>query len=382
MDYGTQAVYDSKAPRIARRLAQDIAGGRFPQSSMLPPERELARSYGISRMTMRKVLSMLAERGDLVKVPQRGVMVAAGAAPIVSQTPTATALSRNGRSTIAAVWAAEPDVHLVDIREGVKRYAAENDLAFQMFLSSQGHDQALRVLDEIRDHPVDGVLVLPYASDDYVQALDRLVEHGFPVVCIDRQVSAGRASSVEVDNAAGVYQATRYLIEKHHRPVHFLSTALEHEVQQNRHLGYCRAMADAGFGGLVRSHSIIRDIRESDPTFWPMDRKPTVAAPLAEALLQSAGPPMSVICLNDYIAAGLYEAVAARGLSVGRDLAVVGFDDLPLARFLRPALTTIRQPRQQIGYEGAKLLHQLIAGRLKPPVNIHLPVEFIVRDSA
>ncbi|NLX06484.1 MAG: GntR family transcriptional regulator, partial [Phycisphaerae bacterium] len=144
MDYGTQAVYDSKAPRIARRLAQDIAGGRFPQSSMLPPERELARSYGISRMTMRKVLSMLAERGDLVKVPQRGVMVAAGAAPIVSQTPTATALSRNGRSTIAAVWAAEPDVHLVDIREGVKRYAAENDLAFQMFLSSQGHDQALR----------------------------------------------------------------------------------------------------------------------------------------------------------------------------------------------------------------------------------------------
>jgi LacI family transcriptional regulator len=82
------------------------------------------------------------------------------------------------------------------------------------------------------------------------------------------------------------------------------------------------------------------------------------------------------------MARGVYQAAERRGLVIGRDIMVAGFDDIPMAKFLKPALTTLRQPRIKIGYEAAKLLHQIISKKISKPVHIHLPVELITRESA
>jgi LacI family transcriptional regulator len=113
-----------------------------------------------------------------------------------------------------------------------------------------------------------------------------------------------------------------------------------------------------------------------------MDKKVHASDLVAERLLAQAQLPVSVMCFNDYTAWGVYHAAEKRGLVIGRDVTVIGFDDIPLAKLLKPSMTTIRQPRNQVGYEAAKLLHQMILGKISKPVHLHLPVEFILRDSA
>lgn len=382
MNSQAATVYNSKALRVAERFEQDIRSGQYREGLLLPSEGDLAQNYGVSRMTMRKVLAILADRHEVVKVPQKGAMIPPRNGQDEPDQPSAATVGPQTQTAIGAVFAAEPDAHLVGIREGIKRYAAEHGLHFQMFLNTHGHEQALHVLRHVEDYPVQGLLVLPYAHGAYLDALRRLSDAGFPIVCLDRVVGELPISSVQVDNAAGVYQATSYLIEKYHRPAYYLCTAIEHKTHRDRYQGYGRAMVDAGFGELVERYTFNSQVSDGDPDFWPNDRKLAPVAEVAERLLAENPPPLSVFCLNDYLAAGLYKAAEQRGLRVGTDLNVVGFDDIPLAKFLKPALTTTRQPRQQIGYDAAKLLHQLVCRNITPPVHIHLPVELVVRESA
>jgi DNA-binding LacI/PurR family transcriptional regulator len=92
--------------------------------------------------------------------------------------------------------------------------------------------------------------------------------------------------------------------------------------------------------------------------------------------------PASVVCMNDYVAQGVYETAAMRHLKIGEDIKIVGFGDYPLARFLNPKLTTMRSAMSRMGYDAAGLLDQTIQKKFEKPVQIYLPVEMVVRESA
>jgi DNA-binding LacI/PurR family transcriptional regulator len=379
-------IYRSKSVRVADTLADDIQQGRFQAGMLLPTENELAGIYRVSGMTMRKALGILANRGVVVRLPQKGTLVPSRelSSPPPIEPSTASETSATSGMTISAVWAAEPDAHLVGISEGVKKYAREAGLHVQMILSPDGHERALDYLQHVENYSVQGVLTLPYGSEKYIQTLDRLKQQSFPLVCVDRQVGGREKeiSSVEADNAAGEYWAVQYLIEKYRQPVFFFSCLTEHSTIQERYLGYRRAMSDAGFEKFIDGNSFFFDVSDSDPTYWPMEKKPQSAYAGAETFLSGMQFPACVVCVNDYAARGLYEVAEKRGLQIGRDLFVIGFDDHSVAKFLKPTMTTIRQPSLQIGYDATKLLHQIILGKVKSPVNIHLPVELVMRETA
>ncbi len=371
--------YHSKAHRLAGKLKADIKQGRFVSGVILPTEVELAKAYAVSRMTIRKTLAMLEDNGEIQRLPQGGAVVKAtqdGGAHTTRRQAT------NEKVSIAGVWAAEPSDLLNGIREGIKQYAEEAGLDVQIFLSSKGHEEALEVLNHIDHYGVDGVIVWPYANEAYASSLERLVKRDFPIVCVDRLIGNVWPSSVEVDNAAGIYQATHYLIEKYHRPAYIIRLPLEHKTNQDRYAGYCHAMMEAGFGSLIESYTIPMEVSDSDPTYWPMGKNWLPGFQAAERFLDRVEFPVSIICMNDMAAQGLYEAVKKRDLVIGKDIAATGFDDMLLARLLKPSLTTMRQPKERIGYEAGRLVHRLIRREVKPPVHIHLSVELIVRESA
>ena len=91
--------------------------------------------------------------------------------------------------------------------------------------------------------------------------------------------------------------------------------------------------------------------------------------------------PASVFCAGDYIAHRLYLAAREAGLQIGRDLAVIGFDDLPFARRLSPPLSTIRVDTRRLGYLAAQLLHRSATEGFTSPVHLKVPAEFIERES-
>lgn len=369
-------VYNSKAGRVADQLADDVRLGKFDSGILLPADAVLARRYKVTRETMRKSLALFSRKQPVVKLPQGGCMIRenkADGGEKISQR----------KLSLAVVWATVPSGHQMEICQGIETYIREHpDLHLKIFLPTQGHQEAIRLLNSAAESPWDGVIVYPYADEQYTAAIRTLVEKNFPVVCVDRRVDPDGASSVEVYNTSGMFRATAYLIEKYHRPVYVLAGKLEQSTQLDRYDGYRQAMGDAGYDHLIASHTFECDISENDPQYWPVEKKWLPGLILAEKFLDHVSLPASVVCTHDYNAKGLYEAAAKRGLVIGKDLAVVSFDDLPMARLMTPPLTTVRQPRTQLGYESAALLHRLILGAEKAPQHIYLPVELIVRDSA
>jgi GntR family transcriptional regulator, arabinose operon transcriptional repressor len=379
----TSTQYQSKAVRLVEDFADDIRKGKYPIDASLPAENKLAESYGVSRSTIRRMISLLTDKGDLFREPHKGVWInPEGKASFKMSANKYGQYAKTQVYSIAVVWAAVPDALAVGISEGIKKYAKEHNLAFQMFVSEEGHEKVLDIFEHIEDYGIDGIIVLPYESEEYRQGLKKLNDKNFPIICVDRSISGVEVSSIEVDNAYGMYSATNNLIMKYQRPVYFFGPETNNRPQKLRYDGYCRAMVDAGFDELIEEYSINYEAVDINPEYWPVEKKWKKPFNAALEFLRKVTFPISIVCLNDYVARGIYEAASRLDLKIGNDIKIIGFDDLPMARCMNPALSSVLQPRMRIGYEAAGLLHKVLSGRIKKPMNVSLPVELIERKSS
>jgi DNA-binding LacI/PurR family transcriptional regulator len=353
--------------QIRRRLRQSIESQSVKVGQRLPTISALVKELKVDARTVRSALNHLEKDGLISRVPHKGAVVTRSVTP---------------KSAIAAVWSTQSDFRIIKMQEGIRQYAQLNNLDFRIFLSPHGHEQTLTLLDNIEKCNVDGVIVLPFENEDYAAVLKKLIQSNFPLVCV-RAIGGLPINSVETDSFSSGYQATHYLIDKYHAPVHYLSCPLDEDPARDRYAGYAKAMADAGYSqSAIETYSHFQDIRLDDPEYWPLDKNWLPGFSGAEKLFSRIELPAGIVCANDYMAKGVYEAAAKHHLVIGRDLRVVGIDDLPLAKLLNPPLTTINSPKEEIGYEAAKLLHGLIRDKNQPLMHIHLPVELIIRESA
>lgn len=170
---------------------------------------------------------------------------------------------------------------------------------------------------------------------------------------------------VDVDGAAGILAAVHHLVAAGHRRIAFVGSGEMPAYASERLSGYREGMADSGLA--------------PDPTLeLPLG---TSGADALRDLLALPSPPTAFIAADDLTAIRLLETAQALGHVVGPDgLAIVGFDDIPLASFVRPALTTIRQPIEDVAHEIIRLLLARMAGQ--PPEGVLLEPELVVRSSA
>jgi LacI family transcriptional regulator len=173
-----------------------------------------------------------------------------------------------------------------------------------------------------------------------------------------------------------------YMIEKYHRPAHYLTTDQGLREAPERYAGYRDAMKDAGFGSLVEEYTCRREVLAGDNIYIGAEKTPRHHFQAAGRFLDQIQYPASVLCEADTGVPDIYENAASRGKVVGKDLFVASFGALPLAKFLKPSLTTIRPDLEELGIEAGRLLHRLIKKEVQPPVYIHLPVELVIRESA
>ncbi|MEO8265665.1 MAG: LacI family DNA-binding transcriptional regulator [Ilumatobacteraceae bacterium] len=232
-----------------------------------------------------------------------------------------------------------------------------------------------------RDVPMDGALV--YSCNTQSDAVEWLKRRKLPLVFVDQATVPGFAS-VNIDDRSGAHAAAQHLVDLGHRRVDIIianlagparivhdpiATTTNHVVKQ-RLLGWLAALNAAGI-----EPTVVQEAYESDG--------PSNEA--AELLLDQAEPPTAILCFSDVIAYGVVHAAQARGLTVPDDLSVVGFDDNPLAKRMRPALTTVRQDVAAKGHAAAAALTAAIergrAGTAARVRHVLLPTELIVRDS-
>ena len=194
----------------------------------------------------------------------------------------------------------------------------------------------------------------------------KLVESEIPLIAVDLDIGGPRASYVASDNVGGARLAVRHLHKLGHRRIATIAGPPDSKPGADRLLGF---RAEVQALGLESRHEY-----EQVGDFYAESGEAAM-----RALLELAEPPTAVFAAADLMAVGAINTAHAAGLSVPGDLAVVGFDDIQLAPFLNPPLTTIRQDKLGLGLAAARaLVEQIESPEITPPV-LTVPVELVVR---
>jgi LacI family transcriptional regulator len=191
---------------------------------------------------------------------------------------------------------------------------------------------------------------------------------GVPVVAIDPHAGSADLPSVESDNLAGGLLASRHLIELGHRRIAFMAGRPDLESSRLREAGFRQALSETGI--------------EVDPSLVRRsDYRRDAAHQPAIELLSRPDRPTAVFARNDLSAIGTMEAAQEMGLDLPGDVSVIGFDDIPEAARTTPALSTVRQPIQQMGSAAVELLIALMDGRIPETTHVPLPTSLVIRGT-
>jgi DNA-binding LacI/PurR family transcriptional regulator len=228
------------------------------------------------------------------------------------------------------------------------------------------------LLRPVLESRVDGVLLFlsgPPEQRRWYPA--RAAELGVPTVVLE-EASPGdvRQMSVTADNRHGARQLADHLIAAGHTRIAFIAARQPWPMVEQRHRGYCDALAAAG---LDRDPGL-----ELFEGIWDA----ADAGGMVDRLLDLPRPPTAVMGGNDLLAIGVMRQARARGLRVPDDLAVTGFNDFSFAEFVEPPLTTVHVPGYEIGTTAARLLIDHLDGQPVDRTQVTLPVELRVRGSA
>jgi LacI family transcriptional regulator len=195
-----------------------------------------------------------------------------------------------------------------------------------------------------------------------------LRQRNFPYVLIDHQGTNEQDHAVGATNWQGAYNATEYLIKLGHQQIGFITGSMD--------LGCARDRL-AGYQAALRAHHLPFD---SKLVYEGNFAQPDGYAG-ANRLLENQVRPTAIFASNDVMAMSAMEAVREHGLRVPEDVSVLGFDDIPQADHVHPALTTVRQPLEKMGRVATQMLLDLLNDPQKDVSRVELPTELIVRDS-
>lgn len=203
--------------------------------------------------------------------------------------------------------------------------------------------------DHLRDllaRRVDGLICISASMG--AAEIGPVIEGGTPVVMFERQMSDVGLDAVGIDNELGAYEATRHLLELGHRRIAAIRGMAISTVSDERLRGYHRAHEEAG-------------VAVDDALRYRGDFLPQTGYEATEQFLTLPEPPTAILAFNDLMALGVLHRLTKSSLRVPQDVAVAGFDDIPLSQYMSPGLTTVRQPLMEMGQRAVELLLQRIA---------------------
>lgn len=324
---------------------------------------DVAEIAGVSKMSVSRAIN--GQPGLSEKTRQRilAVIEEIGYVPTIG--PKARPV---GSKLVALLVAGITTTYMGEIIRGVSN-AAER-LNYGLMLYSQGEERNIHrtsyYLSLLGSNQVDGVLlVVPH---DYEAIINDLKQHELPYVIIDHHSKTGNEPSVTATNRKGVLDAMRHLLALGHRRIGFITGRMEITCAHDRLQGYRDGLAEVG---LPFDPELVREGDFHQPSGFQS----------TQALLQLADPPTAIIASNDVMAFGAMDAIKAAGLVVGRDVSLIGFDDILMASQTYPPLTTVRQPLAAMGETAMEMLVTLFHGKPVLSPRRELGTELIVRGS-
>jgi DNA-binding LacI/PurR family transcriptional regulator len=327
-----------------RASIKDIA--RIASVSHSTVSRALRGSPLVNHETAEKIRQIAAEHGFRVSAVARSL---------------ATSRTR----TIGVVVTSIADPFVAEVVDGIEAEATAGNYSVFLATCHADPEREMNVVYSFEERRVDGIVV----TASRVGALYRpmLERMEIPIVLLNNQHPSQYAHCVTIENLEASRQAVRHLVDLGHRRIAYIGDRFGYSSDSERFSGYRSALDEA-------------DIPFQPDLVVHGDGKLEGGTAAMEKLLAAPELPTAVFCYNDMTAIGALKALRSRGLQVPADISLVGFDDLPLAQYMEPPLTTVRQPKYEMGRLAAQVLLTLLEGS-EAEQNIQVRGELVVRHS-
>jgi LacI family transcriptional regulator len=249
---------------------------------------------------------------------------------------------------------------------GIGNKAAQHGFDLLVLTRPPGESEMDSYRSKVRSRLVDGFIIVRTRLND--PRIEFLLEVGFPFVSFGRVDGMQDFPLVDEDGERGMRALVEYLLSLKHRRVSVITPPMNLNFANYRLRGIGSKLNEAGLD-LDDSLVVNGDLTQRS------------GYELASALLSLPEPPTAIIACNDLMAFGAMSAAHERGLVVGRDISITGFDNIPMAEHSHPPLTTLHQPIYQIGEMLCDMLTKVIRGEPVDEMNIILQPELVIRHS-
>jgi LacI family repressor for deo operon, udp, cdd, tsx, nupC, and nupG len=307
--------------------------------------KDIAKAAEVSHSTVSRALSDSALVNPETKARIQRLAQEMGYSPDAQ----ARSLVMGRTQAIGVVVTTLTDPFIAEVVEAIESTAVDHGYTVILASSKAEPDREIAAVEVLRSKRVDGVIVTSSRVGAlYQNLLDQL---GVPVVLLNSHStqSGPYTFSIAVNNRHGAHLATDHLIQLGHRRIAYITGPAAHSDDMERLAGYRQALTEAGYA--PDPHLVVAGTGRVGGGERALPR-----------LLSLEQPPSAVFCYNDMTAIGLLHAARQAGLSVPHDMAVVGFDDIPLALYVYPPLTTIAQPKIEMGKQAMEMVLALMPG--------------------
>ncbi|MGR3806369.1 substrate-binding domain-containing protein [Pasteurella testudinis] len=304
--------------------------------------KDIARLAQVSTSTVSHVINNSRFVSDEIRDKVMGVVRE------LNYTPSALARSLKVKetNTIGMLVTASSNPFFAEVLRSVERYC--NRHHYNLILSyTDGDSQRLQAnLETLIRKQVDGLLLM--CAESHWQLNDDISQRlHLPMVMLDWWPTALNADKVHENSEYGGYLATKTLIDAGHREIAIITGSFKKSLASNRLKGYQTALSEAGIA--LRDEWIIESHFDVEGGIESMQQ-----------LLQLNPRPSAVFASSDTIAIGAYQAAWRAGLAVGKDISIIGYDNIELAQYLSPPLTTIHQSKNNLAKQAVEMLLQRI----------------------
>lgn len=224
-----------------------------------------------------------------------------------------------------------------------------------------------RLLSTMLEHRVGGLILCP-VSNSSLESIKRIEGLDIPLVTAVRELADIEADYVGIDYVTGAELAVDHLISKGHRRIAFLGGTSGSSAWKARKQGYANGLKKAGLPideSLIMESALTRDAGQQ----------------ALRQLLSQPDPPTAIFCFNDLVAFGVMQGLKEMGITIGKEMAVVGFDNVPEASLHQPALTTVSSYPRLIGTLAAQLLNERIKDPSREKQRIIIKPELVIRET-
>ncbi len=328
----------------------------------MPTIREVAARAGVSPTTVSHVINNTRFVSPEARERVLQAMEELGYRPNV----LARSLRRGETRTLGLILPDSANPFFAEVARAIEDAAFREGYNVILGNSENELEKERLYVEVLTTKQVDGLIFV--AAGDRSQSLEGLVRQGLPVVVVDRQLTHLDVDTVLADNLQGGLLATRHLIHLGHRRIGCITGPSHLTPSAQRVIGYRQALGEAGLR--IEEDLIVRG-----------DFSPRSGYLAARRLFSHPHPPTAIFACNDMMAIGALRALAELRLAVPDAVAVIGFDDIELASYASPPLTTIRQDKVALGQAAVRLLLERIADRDLPARRVVIPTTLIERET-